>query len=459
MSESSLSKKALIPKVAVLPLARSTFDVEYAQTILNDAWELLSSLNIELIAPLSSDGKPELQFDADSANAVLPNLLAANPDVLLLLQVTFTDASMTVEIANKIKMPLALWSFPEPRTGGRLRLNSFCGVNLAKHALSRQTLEAQTLHGLPCDVKAELEQLLQACAIANRLKSTKIGVVGDHPDGFDACNYNEQQLKDHFGISIEKTDVTSFINQVKAMPDSAADAPYARRARDFSNLAEMDQVATRKTCKVYSGLSENAQKSNFQGIAVRCWPDFFVEYGCAACGAISMLNEDGIPGGCEADVFGVISSLILQWSANQAAFNTDLVDIDPQDDSVVFWHCGQAPIEMADRTGPVRATIHSNRKLPLLSEFALKPGRFTLCRISQGQGKLRMILGAGEMLQRPLAFSGTAGVARMDIKADAFMARLLDQGLEHHSALVYGEHRPLLRTLARILKLEIVELT
>ena len=52
----------------------------------------------------------------------------------------------------------------------------------------------------------------------------------------------------------------------------------------------------------------------------------------------------------------------------------------------------------ADPDVEPRATIHSNRKLPLLSEFPLKPGRITLCRITQGDGKLRMMLASGEMI-------------------------------------------------------------
>jgi L-fucose isomerase-like protein len=246
---------------------------------------------------------------------------------------------------------------------------------------------------------------------------------------------------------------------VKALPDSVADAPYARRAKDFPNLSEMDQTATRKTLKVYSALREKAQREGYTGIAVRCWPDFFTDYGCAACGALALMNEDKVPCGCEGDMFGVLSSLMAQWASGNAAFNTDLVDIDPQDNSVVFWHCGQAPIEMADRDGPVQATIHSNRKLPLLSEFALKPGRITLCRITQGEGKLRLMLAGGEMIKAPLAFSGTAGTARLDVDADTYRQRLIAAGMEHHTSLVYGEHRPLLRKVAGLLGLDVIELT
>jgi L-fucose isomerase-like protein len=114
---------------------------------------------------------------------------------------------------------------------------------------------------------------------------------------------------------------------------------------------------------------------------------------------------------------------------------------------------------MADPEVAPRATIHSNRKLPLLSEFPLKPGRVTLCRITQGEGRLRMMLAGGEMIRAPLAFSGTSGVARLDIPADAYRAKLLDQGLEHHSSIAYGEYRPVLRRIARMLALDLVELT
>jgi L-fucose isomerase-like protein len=221
----------------------------------------------------------------------------------------------------------------------------------------------------------------------------------------------------------------------------------------------MDAVATRKTLKAYVALKERAERDDFAGVAVRCWPEFFTEYGCAACGAIALMNEDGRPGGCEADVFGVISSLVLQSASGERAFNTDLVDVDPVSDTVVFWHCGQAPIEMADPDVAPRATIHSNRKLPLLSEFPLKPGRITLCRITQGEGRLRMMLAAGEMQKAPLAFSGTSGVARLDVPADTFRARLLAAGMEHHSSLAYGEHRPVLRRVAAYLGLELLELT
>ncbi|WP_319567102.1 L-fucose/L-arabinose isomerase family protein [Cohaesibacter marisflavi] len=443
------------PCVGVVALGRPTFDVPYAEEILAKAWKNLEKLDVELI------GKPELLFDADAVLAALPALKERKLDMLLLLQVTFTDATMTVELGKEVDGLLVMWSFPEARTGGRLRLNSFCGVNLASHALSRNNLSIDYIHDAPDSAAARdrLMVLARAGAVVNDLQGARMKLVGHHPDGFDACNFNAEQLKAIFGVEVDQTPILDFINEVRELPDSVADAPYERRAKDFPNLAELDQDATRKTLKVYSKLRQEADDRSYKGVAVRCWPDFFTEYGCAACGALALLNEDHTPGGCEADMLGVLTSVVLQNASGGSVFNTDLVDVNLEDDTIVFWHCGQAPIDMADREQTVQGTIHSNRKLPLLSEFALKPGRITVARFSQGHEKLRLILAGAEMIKAPLAFSGTAGTAKPDIPVAEFLDRMISEGLEHHTALTYGDHRPVLRAIAKRLGIEVVELT
>lgn len=447
--------EAVIPRIGVLAVGRNTFDVPYAENLLESAWQALLDLNVQLC------GEQTLLFDAEEVIPALDSLKQQSPDIILQLQVTFTDAAMTMEIARQLDVPLLMWSFPEPRTGGRLRLNSFCGINLAAHALSRAGLDYEYVHGAPDDPQA-LEQitvLARVAAVKRSLNGTRIGVIGQHPDGFDACMFSHQECADLFGIEVEKHDLIGFLDSVKALADDAALDHYQDRKKVLVNLEEMDYQATVKSLKAYEAMRRLVEENDYAGLAVRCWPDFFTYYGGAACGAIALLNEHFIPGGCEADVHGVITALILQRLAGEPAFNTDLVDIDPESDTCVFWHCGQAPVQMADPEVEVRATIHSNRKLPLLNEFPLKPGRITMARFSKGHDRATMVIGGGQMLRAPLAFSGTSGVARLDSPIVEVVDNLMQAGLEHHTAIVYGEHRPALRKLAELLRIKIIELT
>ncbi len=82
-----------------------------------------------------------------------------------------------------------------------------------------------------------------------------------------------------------------------------------------------------------------------------------------------------------------------------------------------------------------------------------------MARLSKGRGKTSLVIGGGEMLRAPLAFSGTAGVARLDSPVEEVVDNLMAAGLEHHTAIVYGEHRAALRYLAKLLDIELVELT
>jgi L-fucose isomerase-like protein len=170
------------------------------------------------------------------------------------------------------------------------------------------------------------------------------------------------------------------------------------------NLAELDANAVAGTAGVYATLRAEVNARSLSGVAVRCWPEFFTELGCAACGAMSMLGEEGCPASCEADVNGTVTSLLLQHLADAPAFLTDLVSIDAASDTGVLWHCGLAPTSMADPAVGVRGTVNSNRKLPLLFEFPLRPGRVTVARLHRrslagGVNGYQLAIGGGEMVQ------------------------------------------------------------
>src|SRR5688572_14752367 len=97
-------------RIGVLPLARPTFDVPFAEENAQNAFAALDASGHTIL------GTRDLLFDASTAEAALAALATHRLDLLLLLQVTFTDASMTVRIAENSRAPLAIWAFPEPRT-------------------------------------------------------------------------------------------------------------------------------------------------------------------------------------------------------------------------------------------------------------------------------------------------------------------------------------------------------
>ncbi|PHP67015.1 hypothetical protein CSC94_10685 [Zhengella mangrovi] len=458
--------------IGLLPLGRPTFDVDFAN-------EKLAAMLARLDATGQAfTGPRHLLFDAGQTREAIAELRAAGISSLLILQVTFTDASMTVEAARALDVPLAIWAVPEPRLGGRLRLNAFCGLNLASHALG---LNGRAFGWLYADPETVAEDDIAALidggrpsghlsgatvpapsepgrTIAEAVRGRRIGRIGQHPDGFDTCAYAPDKLAALAGVTVDEIGLERLFDTARGVPADGVSAIRAVADDQLDGLDTVDQAELDRSLRLKAALSEIGEAGRYDAFAIRCWPETFTEYGGAVCGPVSMMGEARLPCACEADVYGALTQMILQEAADAPVFLTDLVDVDTADDSAVVWHCGQAPISMLAEGARAEATIHTNRKMPLLYQFALKPGRVTLARVSQAFGRTQMILAGAEMLERPMAFTGTSGTLRFDSGASAALGAIIASGLEHHMALAYGDHRAALKSVAAALAIPVLEI-
>lgn len=459
-------------KIGLLPLGRPTFDVPFAEEKLAAMLAALDALGHEIVGPR------EMLFDEDATRAAMADLEAAGIDHLMLLQVTFTDASMAAAAGAGFDQPMSIWAVPEPRLGGRLRLNAFCGLNLASHALGLNGRAFSWLYADPeGDIAGELAALLagerqagrldaklvserseEGARVAEALKGQRIGRIGEHPVGFDTCAYSAEKMEALTGVGVDALALDDLFDAAKAVPDATAAEVRIAAEADVTGLAEVDQTELDRSLKLKAGLDSIRAKGGYNAFAIRCWPETFTQYGGAVCGPAAMLGEGKVPCACEADVYGALTQLVLLEAAQAPVFLTDLVDMDAEDDTGVVWHCGQAPISMRDDEAEATATIHTNRKQPLLYQFPLKPGPVTLVRISQAFGETKMVLSFGEMLRREMSFTGTSGVVRFERNAGEVLKDIIASGLEHHMALAYGDHRATLRATAAELGLPLLEI-
>jgi len=435
--------------IALIPIARTTFDIPFAAEMLQRTRAVLLQNNFSLCGP------NELVTDSNQVPQILNQLTATPYDMLILLYCSFADSSMAKQIADTARVPVLLWAFPEEPTGGRLRLNSLCGINLTGHALHRASLEYDYLYTHPEDPAAmlKIQVLANAGHTLRTLQNARIGRFGQHPHGFDSCIPNPDGLLDKLGLEIVQVELQDFFQRVQAVPQTQVAPVYQQLDRELDGLGDLDQQALNGTIRTFLALQETAAEAKMNGMAVRCWPEFFTELGCAACGAMSMMTNNLIPCSCEADINGTVTQLILQTLSGGTAFGTDLVHMDMKAETAVLWHCGLAPLAMADPLVKPRGIVHTNRKLPLLMEFTLKPGTVTLARLSEATTHFELVIGKGEMLRSEKQFSGTSGLIRFDNPIAKVLDTIMIHGLEHHVSLTYGDYTAELAVIARYLKI------
>lgn len=450
-------------RVALFAVASPQFDLGLARQVASGALLALRAAGHVV------DGS-ELLTDRHAADAAAER---SGAEVTVILHATFTDSTLPMAAAARGER-LVLWSVPEPRTGERLRLHSLAGMNLAGHALTKAGRHYRWLYAQPEDrsIASRLDNaisgpqpfvprsarqeetdlpstaLMRADELRRRLANTIVGVIGDHPEGFEPSAYDVGRTIDVTGIRVERVELDDLFRAGAAADDQALGSVRERAERRLGELDKLDASAVTASLRLHCGLRSLIREHHWAGVATRCWPECFTVYGGAACTATALLTDDGIPGSCEADVYGVVTSLLLQAVADEPAFVAELADLDVETNTGAFWHCGNAPHHMANLAAPVRATVHPTRGLPLASEFALRPGRVTIARLSQAGGDEQLVIGGGEMLDEPLPFAGTAGVVRLDHPAERVLETVMGRGLEHHYGIVYGDHHTTLAAVA-----------
>ena len=453
--------------IGCLSLARETFDIEFAKKKLAKTKRTIKKLNINV-----NFFDDLITNDKIAGNAIkyFENVKCTK---FIVIQSTFTDAKFISLFVKKFKKPILFVSFTEKRTGRRLRLNSLCGVNLGLHSLVKNKFYSnfiiysndeksfskkifRFIKNKKYITKKNYLKKISNSKIKNKklieFKQPKIGLIGKRPEGFDTCDFSSEELKTKFNTQIEKINLKNLFNISNKIERKKINVTKKSISAKLKNINQLNQPELNKSISLFHGLEQIQKKQNIDAFAVRCWPEMFTEYGCAACGPMAMMNEKKISAACEADVLGSLSCNILNQFNNKPALLVDIVDVDKKDNTAVFWHCGLAPISMAEKNTP-SATVHSNRRKPLLHNFAFKPGEITIFRVSKSESKLKFILMKGKVLKRKNSFSGTSGVVSLGKDTYKKIKNLFLSGLEHHVSFTYGDVIEDIKSLGKQLKI------
>ncbi len=466
------------PQVLLIPTARPTFAVEVAAQRAEAARDLLTELGADVFGPTN------LVMTADDV-AEAAAYLRRPRDLLINVCASFSDATPALELYRDVDAPVLLWSFHEPGpTGDRLWLNSLCGANLFAHALQvvlgregrlvygdpwepqvRATLAAALSGRLPDAIPAPAAQRARTddeaavTTALDRLRGSRIGLVGDAPAGFTPSRYDGGLLHRLFGIEVTELTVEEMFDQVRSAEPQACASERRAALTAQPSLAELDPDRVAGHAAITTALAGWRDDAQLAAMAIRCWPEFPTELGTCPCSSLSRIADAGTPTACERDVYGATTMLLMEALGAGTTYLVDTVDLDAAANVVRLWHCGAAATALA--ADPAQATqfVHCNRKIGVAGNFPLRTGRVIVARLTENPGGdgLRLLVAAGESLPEPNRFQGNTAAVRLDCNAEHFVRGLVDGGFPHHTVLAWSDVRPALRAAADRLDIPVIE--
>lgn len=438
-----------VPRIGLACVARPTFAVDYAAESATKALAALRELGWPVV------GDATLLMDAATARNAARVLRRQTPDLLVILCATFSDASMVVELAEQVDVPICLWALREPGpVGDRLWLNSLCGVNIASHALHRSGHISHYIYGNPgeTDLLSPLAAFARAAAACKRLRQSRIGLVGQAPTGFYGCQFDELELARVIGTSVVQIDLESVFTAARKAEQPAVAAAIASTAERSPSLRVLPNEEVERFGEAYVVLHEALEALQLDGLAVRCWPEFPQQFGLMPCATLGRLADDGFVCACEADMHGAVTLLMLQMLSGAAPLLADLVAMDETANVVSLWHCGNAPACLAREGEEPVLTVHCNRRIGVAGNFAIRPGAATLARLGVGPDGYRLLYAEGDILDESAnRFAGNTAVFHPRGEAAHLLNTILSDGWEHHVAIVAGHIARELESLAALL--------
>lgn len=428
--------------------ARLSFDGEYARRLFEQSIESLAALDVDLVHL----GK--LTVTEQDALTLAEHFLKEGVDAALIQYGTFSLGSLIPIIAQHVQAPLVLWGVPEPSLScGRLRSNSLCAVNMNAHTLMRLGRPYDFVFRSPQEALPELERICRVWYCIKRLRRVRLGLVGYRVPGFYTSTCDELELRKKIGVEIHHVTLAEVYDEAREIDQTSrkqdAEVIRAEACSIEVNDAELDKAAA-----LYLAFKTIIAKHDLDALAVKCWPEFPDSYGIAACSTLGRLNNDGILTSCEGDVYGAVTMLIEHYLTGETPMFADFVAIDENENTGIAWHCGAAPVCLAANHAKVKlckhSTVDGGGKKGIAAEFPIKDaGPVTMTRLGVGRNGLRLFFAGGKAVKTGAILPGNTLEFRLACSVRRLVEIILEEGVEHHYALVHADIRPELRALAK----------
>jgi L-fucose isomerase-like protein len=415
-------------RLGVICLARTTFDYREAENLYKDIIKDLETLeNAEIIA------LPQLVIEPEEARAAALELAGRDIDGLAVISGTFHLGHLVLEALKVLKKPVLLWGLPElPYNGGKIRLNSVCGVNLNASNLYKSGIRNYHVNvGPRID-----EDWVDAVRIIRAYKDTRIGILGFRARGFFNLGVYDLNVYREMGVLIDHYE----LNEVWQFPvEESRIAEKEKQVRQIFVVSELTDLQVKKVAELTARMEGFLEKHGLTALAIRCWPEFADGFGISPCAAMSILQSEGRILTCEGDVEGSLSMVAHRAVGGETPYLFDFSQIDFEDDTALLWHCGVAPCNLWDGTCERSLSTYFAGGRGVTADFVLKNGEVSVLRFDSAGTDYRTLLARGRVIPMEKELRGTYMKVKFDKPVKEVFNLVVENGVAHHASVVYGD--------------------
>lgn len=335
---------------------------------------------------------------------------------------------------------------------GRLQIenrrDAFCGKISVCNNLYQRGIKFTNTTTHTCGIESEqfsndLDYFAAVCRVVNGLSKARIAMIGTRPNAFNTVRFSEKLLQ-LSGITVLEADMSEIIFAALKLNDTNGQvikkADEIRAYGRIENGVSDDKVL--RQAKLCITLENWVKSHKCDASAVQCWDSIENNYGCAACLAMSMMGENGLPSACETDVMGAVTMYAMYLASGKPSGYLDWNNNYTSDrNKCICLHCSNFPKSFMGEEPKIGSLDVLGTQIGKDKCFGackghVKAGGMTFAKISTDDrnGRIMAYVGEGEFLgDKP---DTLGGVAVCEIpKLQSLLKFICKNGFEHHIAM------------------------
>ena len=410
-----------------------------------EGWQNWEQQILQIEALLNEAGArvitaPEAVYDDASCARVMDWFRQQPIDVFHVLVVCWSFDHYTLRIQQAVQKPVIVRSIPGIRTG------SIVGGQQLNCVLTDLEVEHSYFYG-ELDNDEAIHQTVvyaTACAMRSRLQGARIGVIGRRTEGMTPTAVDEVEILRLFGVQLVHFGFDEFLEMAAGVTDQAAEQVWrgihARAAQVTSK--PRDGLASTKN---YLAARKLVEERGFQALTIGSYPR------CQGtmCLPIALLNDEGIPTGCEGDINSTLSMLLLSYLSDAPIHFGEMLALNRADNTIVTSHCGAGAPSLADSEGftlcPVRLANSG-----VCIRYPARPGPVTYVNLVGRKGNYRLCAFEGQAVPTGMVFEGNPLKFHLETPINTIIQRTADYGFGHHWMTAYGHFNEVLLTFCKL---------
>lgn len=378
--------------------------------------------------------------DPDDAVRTAMRLKDGGVDAVLLFICTWVAEPITLALARELAdVPMVLWALPFLDRDVPMP-SPMSGITSTASNIRRMGKRfAWVIGGVEPAVLEQVMGALRAGGVAGALRHARFGLVGEPCPGMLDVEADEGALSTTLGVTAVHCELDALLESAQTAEPGELAAAAAHLTGCAGGGIEIAPGVLAENLRLYTGIKHLVREKRLDAYCVRCWPELRDQRKITPCVAHALMAQEGIASTCEVDLPALITVYILSRLAGTPAFNFDITGYLEDRDAIQFGHCGAADPRLARACEAVRVRSHMRTGTGATIEFPFREGAVTLAKLMRpANGKLKLFAARGVAIAPGVAARGSVAEVRPEPSAAAFLERMMEEGVEHHVALVYG---------------------